>query len=286
MMFLSGGEFAFIISLFLVILCNLLLYLLHLRWYISLYTSIIFHSRAANSSFIFVLIFSTMFCPHCSALLPSSDSDAIVCASCDYSCTYFDIPRRHLQLQSSSEKTQDPEWLTLYKQQKKKKAADAQQQQQQKGSNDSKKSDKDESVKKSKSKEAEKKSETKKREKEKEIESNQSKKRQRTSSESSSKSIQSIASPASSAQSSSSSESSSSSSSESSSDDEHDKIESAARKKHARAEVEETCPSCGHQRATFYTVQLRSVDEGQTVFCKFIIICITIHFFQNHARYH
>ncbi len=204
-----------------------------------------------------------MFCPHCSALLPSSNSDAIVCASCDYSCTYFDIPRRYLQLQSSSEKTQDPEWLTLYKQQKKKKSTEAQQQQQ-KGLSDSKKSDKDDSMKKSKSKEAEKKSETKKREKEKEIESNQSKKRQRTSSESSSKSSKSATS------SSSADSSSDSSSSSSSSEDEDEKIESATRKKHARAEVEETCPSCGHHRATFYTVQLRSVDEGQTVFCKFI----------------
>ncbi|GBG27693.1 DNA-directed RNA polymerase subunit [Hondaea fermentalgiana] len=33
-----------------------------------------------------------------------------------------------------------------------------------------------------------------------------------------------------------------------------------------RAEVDETCPKCGHGKATFYTMQLRSVDEGQTVF--------------------
>mmetsp|Transcript_19758 Transcript_19758/g.38683 ORF Transcript_19758/g.38683 Transcript_19758/m.38683 type:complete len:133 (-) Transcript_19758:504-902(-) len=33
-----------------------------------------------------------------------------------------------------------------------------------------------------------------------------------------------------------------------------------------RAEVDETCPKCGHDKATFYTMQLRSVDEGQTVF--------------------
>eukprot|EP00924_Labyrinthula_sp_SR-Ha-C_P015528 maker-scaffold_4-snap-gene-2.47-mRNA-1 protein AED:0.02 eAED:0.02 QI:107/1/1/1/0/0/2/358/126 len=33
-----------------------------------------------------------------------------------------------------------------------------------------------------------------------------------------------------------------------------------------RAIVEEECPRCGHNLASFYTVQLRSVDEGQTVF--------------------
>lgn len=33
-----------------------------------------------------------------------------------------------------------------------------------------------------------------------------------------------------------------------------------------RATVEETCDKCGHTKATFYTLQLRSVDEGQTVF--------------------
>jgi len=33
-----------------------------------------------------------------------------------------------------------------------------------------------------------------------------------------------------------------------------------------RATVEEPCVKCGHPEVAFYTLQLRSVDEGQTVF--------------------
>ena len=33
-----------------------------------------------------------------------------------------------------------------------------------------------------------------------------------------------------------------------------------------RATVEEPCIKCGHHEVGYYTVQLRSVDEGQTVF--------------------
>ncbi|RLN53391.1 hypothetical protein BBJ29_004275 [Phytophthora kernoviae] len=38
----------------------------------------------------------------------------------------------------------------------------------------------------------------------------------------------------------------------------------------ARATVEETCPKCGNLEMDYYTLQLRSADEGQTVFyeCK------------------
>lgn len=33
-----------------------------------------------------------------------------------------------------------------------------------------------------------------------------------------------------------------------------------------RATIEEPCIKCGHEEVSYYTVQLRSVDEGQTVF--------------------
>ena len=32
------------------------------------------------------------------------------------------------------------------------------------------------------------------------------------------------------------------------------------------ATIEEPCPKCGHPEMLFYTMQLRSVDEGSTVF--------------------
>ena len=37
-------------------------------------------------------------------------------------------------------------------------------------------------------------------------------------------------------------------------------------KEDERATVDEDCPKCGFGKASFYTMQLRSVDEGQTVF--------------------
>lgn len=33
-----------------------------------------------------------------------------------------------------------------------------------------------------------------------------------------------------------------------------------------RAKVKERCPQCNHPEMSFYTMQMRSVDEGQTVF--------------------
>lgn len=34
----------------------------------------------------------------------------------------------------------------------------------------------------------------------------------------------------------------------------------------ARAVAQEACPKCGHPELQYYTMQLRSADEGQTVF--------------------
>jgi DNA-directed RNA polymerase I subunit RPA12 len=33
-----------------------------------------------------------------------------------------------------------------------------------------------------------------------------------------------------------------------------------------RAKVKERCPQCANPEMSFYTMQMRSVDEGQTVF--------------------
>ena len=37
-------------------------------------------------------------------------------------------------------------------------------------------------------------------------------------------------------------------------------------KDESKATIEETCPKCNYHEMTFFTLQLRSVDEGSTVF--------------------
>lgn len=45
---------------------------------------------------------------------------------------------------------------------------------------------------------------------------------------------------------------------------EEEDTEEAGKGRHAT--VDEDCPKCGHRGLSFYTMQLRSADEGQTVF--------------------
>ena len=48
--------------------------------------------------------------------------------------------------------------------------------------------------------------------------------------------------------------------------DEEEAAEEAKAAEYKRATVKEPCPKCNYKKLTFYTLQLRSVDEGQTVF--------------------
>jgi DNA-directed RNA polymerase I subunit RPA12 len=45
-----------------------------------------------------------------------------------------------------------------------------------------------------------------------------------------------------------------------------DNVEESKAKSNKHATIEEPCPKCGHPELYFYTMQLRSVDEGSTVF--------------------
>ena len=47
--------------------------------------------------------------------------------------------------------------------------------------------------------------------------------------------------------------------------DEDEEAASASQKK-VRAVAKEKCPSCGNPEMEYFTMQLRSADEGQTVF--------------------
>lgn len=200
-----------------------------------------------------------MFCPHCSALLPNPLTDRIECLFCKYSCTYYDLPKEVLNFETSSENHPDPEWFVLYKAQIKTKVESENINDKKKSKTKTKKNndiDNESSIPQTSSQNERSSKKTSREDNDKEgtkLNNNQKKKRQRTSSESSGSSNISKSS------------SSSSSSSDSSSSDESGL---KSNKNQSRAVVEETCPSCGHPRATFYTVQLRSVDEGQTVFCK------------------
>eukprot|EP01039_Chlorochromonas_danica_P004852 gene4852-5320_t len=45
-----------------------------------------------------------------------------------------------------------------------------------------------------------------------------------------------------------------------------DEVEETNKDKKKHAIIEEPCPKCAHPELYFYTMQLRSVDEGSTVF--------------------
>ena len=49
-------------------------------------------------------------------------------------------------------------------------------------------------------------------------------------------------------------------------DEEQAALKKASQEQHTRQTIEEPCIKCGHPEVGYYTVQLRSVDEGQTVF--------------------
>lgn len=50
--------------------------------------------------------------------------------------------------------------------------------------------------------------------------------------------------------------------------------EAAKKKGPARATVQEECPKCKAPQMEYYTMQLRSADEGQTVFYE----CVKCHY--------
>lgn len=49
-------------------------------------------------------------------------------------------------------------------------------------------------------------------------------------------------------------------------------------KESSKPEIERTCPRCGENRMSYATIQLRSADEGQTVFLYMYQLPVSVQY--------